>query len=195
MDYSQKILTRIRQDINYSDVNKLTHETLWYTGHWRLDLLQFILIHYFHTISPNVYFPSTLIDQLVHSQNNDEREQLLVKCFSYLGLMRMNDRSIVSGTCDLQVNYKFMNQILDLAKMNASSLNDTPGNTTNVTQNMVQTLERDSQFLNVIAHNQSTIFDVPFRLFSQDILSRLPDEPVYVYFVYLVWNCDTNRID
>ena len=177
--FTEKIVKRISEHVLYPHANKLSSETLWQSGHWRFDLLQFVLIQFFHTTSPNVYFPASLAEQLTNSHNNDERENILGQCFSYLGLISPDDTSIVSGKCSLQENYKFMNQLLDLAKINQASVRGFQNSVySSFPEFMNTSLEKDTRLINGIASQQSLVFGTPVRLFSQDILSRLANEPM-----------------
>jgi hypothetical protein len=160
------ILQRV-QNLQYPGVLRLSAKTLWQSGNPRYDLMQYLLTNYFH--EEDTFFPSHLINTLISAQSNDEREQIYLKCFSLMGLCKPTDLILIQGCCSLEKNYKLLTQLLDLVETCIQSKG---------VSNLLRLVDKDMYLVCQVAQKHDQIFATEYRLFSNDMLSKLSKQEI-----------------
>ncbi|KAL0482876.1 hypothetical protein AKO1_014170 [Acrasis kona] len=163
---SESALRRIQSILDYQASYRLSHQTLCQSGNPRYDLMQHILLKYFSGGDEESFFPSHLLDTLKRAQSNDEREHVYLKCFSMLGICGQSDLSLIQGQCDAEKNYRLLNQLLDLVEAK-KDLNFGQAQ-----------LIKDINFTKQIVQNGDRIFTKEYKLFNNDMLSRISEHKV-----------------
>ncbi|KAL9645703.1 hypothetical protein ABK040_003435 [Willaertia magna] len=137
----------------------------------RYDLLQFILRKYLLFVLPEDC--SNYVTRPFDS--NDQREQVLVKCFNWLGLIEFDDLEIIQGNCTVERNLRFLRQLLDLVE----SVTD------NYQFTMKQQLQKDCNFVSYLTYNTNEILKPDLALFSQDLSSKFKKRKVPEYHTFI----------
>jgi hypothetical protein len=162
------ILQRVQNELKYPSVLRLSARTLWESGNPRYDLFQYILVTHFDTKDEDcAFFPSQLLTSLRSAQSNDEREQIYLRCFSLLGLCKPTDLSLIQGLCSLEQNVKLLSQLLDLTETRIECQEPLP-----------VAVEKDQRLISQVALKYEQVFTTEVKLFSNDLLSKMPKHEV-----------------
>mgnify|MGYP002388845551 CR=1 FL=1 len=101
-------------------------------------------------------------------------EDLLYCCFS-LGLCKHNDLVLVQGNCLPMRSEQFLNHLLDLVETQQSLVQHHGAN------NSIS-FDKDYLLVKHIAVNQEAVFSSECKLFANDVMSKMSNEAVYVFF-------------
>lgn len=111
------------------------------------------------------------------------RSDLAVKCVS-LGLVEPHmGLETVQGNCAPQRNILFLTQLLDLVETHLMFI--APRSCDEISSRRATDLQtlfsRDAMLVKQVAENSNHVFSTECKLFSNDIMSRLPNGALYVF--------------
>lgn len=160
-DFLQRLV-----EIGYPGATKLNIVTLLTSGQARYDVLEWILLQ-FHQ---DLYFAR----QLFLDGENDARERDILYACAMLGLCTENNLALVQGSVDSFSNVQFLNRLLDLLVAQCELEQDKP---------LSLAFDQDSALVKLVSMEHDVIFAQDCRLFSNDIMSKLP-KLASLYIVY-----------